>query len=627
MKLISGSIRRMLVSGFLAVAVVLCVVGVAGYTSTREAQGDIATLVEEDVVLDREAHRAAVLMLQHRRYEKDIFLNIGDREKQTKKYMPKLAAKTEEMRAVLKSIARRVGEDEHLSPEVKAKAVQIEALYEAYHAGRAQVLQKAIAGGDITPQAANKAMAPHKEAIHDLETCLDTIAASAATMVKDTGEEASGNADFWVSFILVLVPLGLGLAALFATIAIRGVTQPVAAGIESLTAVAVEGDLDVVVDAAYLERSDELGQLARAIQALVTTQTEVAALAEAMARGDWTQTVKPRSAKDRLSLSLGSMTGQVDQALQTVRSTTTQVGAGADQISAASQSLSQGATEAAASLEEIASSMTEIGNQTRQNAESAKEANQLATGVRDAAQNGASQMEAMTQSMESIQSSSVEITKIIKTIDDIAFQTNLLALNAAVEAARAGRHGKGFAVVAEEVRNLAARSAKAAQETAQLIESSNERVQGGAEIVGQASHAFGEIVAGLAKAVELVGEIAAASHEQAQGVSQVSQALDQIEKVTQQNTANAEETASAAEELRSQARELQKLLARFTLSLSAASDVSAPSSAQPLPCAGTSGPAAGGWGQQKPGDGPSPSEGVLTPEVDIRLDDDEFGRY
>lgn len=256
---------------------------------------------------------------------------------------------------------------------------------------------------------------------------------------------------------------------------------------------------------------------------------------------------------------------RLNDALVQVAEAVMQVNSGAEQISDASQSLSQGATEQASSLEEITSSITEIASQTKTNAENANQANSLAGKVRQVAEKGSGQMSQMVESMESINASSAQIAKIIKVIDDIAFQTNLLALNAAVEAARAGRHGKGFAVVADEVRNLAGRSAKAAKETAELIESSGAKTQAGMQVANATAESFKDIVDGIVKTNDLVGEIAAASSEQAQGVSQINLGLSQVDQVTQQNTANAEETASAAEELSSQATHLQGLIAKFNL--------------------------------------------------------------
>ena len=410
----------------------------------------------------------------------------------------------------------------------------------------------------------------------------------------------------------------------------RSVARPLVEGAEHLERVAAKGDLSRNIADGYLQRQDEVGRLARAIRSLLDFQKSELEMARKLAAGEWTAQVPVRSAQDELGKAFQEMVTQVSSALAAVNDSAGQVNAGAYEISDASQSLSQGATEQAASLQEITSSMTEIGSQTKQNAENAQQANLLATAARDSAEKGNTRMHEMVASMDEITDSSQQISKIIKTIDDIAFQTNLLALNAAVEAARAGQHGKGFAVVAEEVRNLAGRSAKAARETAELIESSNARVEKGTDIANQTAEALTEIVESITRAADLVGEIAAASNEQAQGISQVSQGLSQIDSVTQQNTANAEETASAAQELSGQAKGLQNLLSRFKLNKGgyAATPSRTASSPAEEPPRQISAPAPSreGWGVAPA----SPASGggrMVDPQVEINLDDDDFGKY
>ena len=236
-----------------------------------------------------------------------------------------------------------------------------------------------------------------------------------------------------------------------------------------------------------------------------------------------------------------------------------QVSAAAGEVSASSQSLAEGASEQAAALEETSSSLEEMSSMTKQNAGNASQADALMKQANTVVQKANDSMGHLTSSMREITAASEETSKIIKTIDEIAFQTNLLALNAAVEAARAGEAGAGFAVVAEEVRNLAMRAAEAAKNTSGLIEGTVKKIREGSELVGKTSEAFNEVAVSSAKVGELVGEISAASSEQAQGIDQINKAVAEMDKVTQQTAANAEESASASEEMNAQAEQMKQV--------------------------------------------------------------------
>lgn len=242
-----------------------------------------------------------------------------------------------------------------------------------------------------------------------------------------------------------------------------------------------------------------------------------------------------------------------------------QVSEGAKQISSSGQSLSQGSTEQASSIEELTSSMADVSTQTKKNAENANNANELTNMVQTTAKKGNEQMQLMLNAMDEINKSSLDVSKIIKVIDEIAFQTNILALNAAVEAARAGHHGKGFAVVAEEVRNLAARSANASKETTSMIEGSLIKVEEGRKIAHETAEALSNIVEGVVKTSNIVGEISDASNKQAAGFLQINQGINQVSEVTQTNSATAQESASASEELSNQAGLLKEMVRRFRL--------------------------------------------------------------
>jgi len=240
-----------------------------------------------------------------------------------------------------------------------------------------------------------------------------------------------------------------------------------------------------------------------------------------------------------------------------------QVAAAAAQVSGGSQSLADGSSEQAASLEESSSSLEELSSMTKRNADSAHSAKGISGETRAAADAGNRDMAEMRQAMDAIKTSSNDIAKIIKTIDEIAFQTNILALNAAVEAARAGSAGAGFAVVADEVRALAQRSANSARETASKIEVAIQNSDHGVRISEQVAASLGIIVEKARKVDELVNEISTASSEQSQGIGQISTAVSQMDQITQTNAANAEETAAAAEELTAQSASLKDIVSHL----------------------------------------------------------------
>ncbi|MGA2226481.1 MAG: methyl-accepting chemotaxis protein [Syntrophobacteraceae bacterium] len=240
-----------------------------------------------------------------------------------------------------------------------------------------------------------------------------------------------------------------------------------------------------------------------------------------------------------------------------------QVGSAAAHISSSSQYLADGASGQAASIEETASSLEQMSSMTRRNAEHANQTNTLMMETTKVISKASDSMNRLTSSMLEISKASEETSKIIRTIDEIAFQTNLLALNAAVEAARAGEAGAGFAVVADEVRNLAMRAAESAKSTADLIEKTVVRIKDGVQIVGQTDREFRELASSVHKSNELVSEIAEASKEQAQGIEQINRSVNEMDKVVQQNAANAEESASASAEMNAQSERMKGLVSEL----------------------------------------------------------------
>ncbi len=355
------------------------------------------------------------------------------------------------------------------------------------------------------------------------------------------------------------------IAVIIVAIAIVLLIRPITSSLSKAIAVAEKiqvGDLSTRLN---LSRGDEIGTLAKALDTMSDRLEQRSELAKNIAHGDLTNEVVIASEQDVLGQALSLMTNRLNEILSQINSASEQIASGSNQVSGSAQDLSQGSTEQASAIEEIGASLNELVGQTKVNAENAKAANQLAAGARNAANDGSDQMQQMVAAMEEINESGQNISKIIKTIDDVAFQTNLLALNAAVEAARAGQHGKGFAVVAEEVRNLAARSAKAAQETADLIEASVQKGENGTEIANRTAASLADIVNGIGKTSDLVAEIAISSQNQAEGLAQVNDGLTQVDQVIQNNTAGAEESAAAAEQLSSQSAYLHQLIGQFKL--------------------------------------------------------------
>ncbi|MCL1844292.1 MAG: methyl-accepting chemotaxis protein [Defluviitaleaceae bacterium] len=303
------------------------------------------------------------------------------------------------------------------------------------------------------------------------------------------------------------------------------------------------------------------------IAALSSYVQDITDVLSRLAAGDLTVSVTRNYTGSFSSIkdSLNNISNTLNKTMSEINSASEQVLSGAKQISSSAMDLANGASQQASSVQELNASVDLINQQTQKNAQNANEANSLSSTSTSNAREGNEAMQQTLVAMNQIKEASNNISKIIRTIQDIAFQTNLLALNAAVEAARAGEHGKGFAVVAEEVRSLAARSQEAASETTTLIGTSINTVDSGAEIARSTAETLDEIVDNANKVLEVVGAISSASHEQAEAISQIVIGLSQVSQIVQSNSAVSEETAAASEELTSQAELLQQLVGYFKM--------------------------------------------------------------
>ena len=304
----------------------------------------------------------------------------------------------------------------------------------------------------------------------------------------------------------------------------------------------------------------------RSLKQLGAEPSEAASVAQRVAQGDLAMRIElQRGDNHSLMAQLNAMQDSLSRVVSNVRRNAEGVATASAEIAQGNGDLSARTEQQASALDKTAASMEQLGSQVKQNADSAREANQLAQDASAVAVRGGSIVGDVVTTMKGINEASHKISEIISVIDGIAFQTNILALNAAVEAARAGEQGRGFAVVATEVRSLAGRSAQAAKEIKSLISASVERVEQGTALVDQAGSTMQDIVSSIRRVTDIMGEISAASNEQAIGVSQVGEAITQMDAVTQQNAALVEEMAAAAENLKAEAQELVNAVSVFKL--------------------------------------------------------------
>ncbi len=365
-------------------------------------------------------------------------------------------------------------------------------------------------------------------------------------------------------FGLIIFVIGIILTSIIA----KKMSDPIQAASKRLIELS-QGNLKDEVEEFKVE--DEIGDLTRALAKTVQTWRDYiedisTSLAE-LDKGNLKFDINMEYVGDfaPIKKSFQRTIHKLNDTFRNLNISAEEVASGSEQVAIGAQALAQGTTEQASSVEELAATINEIHNRVADNADNASQTSNQALGTVKELEVGKKQMEQMITAMNQINDSSSEISKIIKTIEDIAFQTNILALNAAVEAARAGSAGKGFAVVADEVRNLASKSAEASKNTATLIEATVQSVQEGAGIANQTAESLERIVLSSEESAKLVQEISKASQEQAASIAQVTQGIDQISSVVHTNSATSEESAAASEELSTQAQILMNLVKQFKL--------------------------------------------------------------
>ena len=356
------------------------------------------------------------------------------------------------------------------------------------------------------------------------------------------------------SLILVVISL-----LFFYKILGKMIISPLTHAVEASRNIAL-GDLSIKLDES---RDDEIGVLNRSFNTMVKGLKDKVNIANNMAEGDLSEIIRPTSDKDILGISLKKMTESLLKIIAKVQETTEVVSKNSEELITSSEGLSMGASQQAAAIEEITSTTAEISTQANNNLVNSRKTAELYHKIKEGLDISNKELEDMMGAMNNIEESSKKISTIIKTVDDIAFQTNLLALNAAVEAARAGQHGKGFAVVADEVRNLAQRSAKAAQETTELIDGSIKAVNNGKVISEKSVEAINKMGEDIIKVDDIIKELEESSATQSEGVKQINAGLDQINTVAEHTVVNVDNTTQMSHELAYHAKNLVEIVSYF----------------------------------------------------------------
>ena len=556
-------VSQKLMVSFLLVVILTAIVGVIGivgmttlsnadeemYENNARPMGDIAVMYD---LLSTQRICAANMV---------IFLESDPQFSQDEEVS--LAEKEAQFEAALKDYSGRLSNDEE-----REIYNNIESSYYNEFAACKQNVKDAVASGDAAAMAS--AIKELDSVGSDVSGYLDEANALNNTLASEKVEANKALSLRMTVLLIIVVAVAVVASVVLAVYISSLISKPLSAMAQALDQIGTTGNLALPGDVAQsaqecVERKDEIGICARAFGSLIGRLSAVGNALEQTAGGDLTSELAPLSDKDTMGLSLEKMTGNLNKMFSEINASSTQVSTGAQQIADSAQALAQGATEQAASVEELSGSIAEINTMAKENTKNATEA---FDGVSQAGQMMGvcvEQMSQMLDAMRTIDEKSQNITKTTKVIDDIAFQTNILALNAAVEAARAGQHGKGFAVVAEEVRNLAAKSAEAAQETAALLESSSQSVAEGSEIVEKVNGSLQAAVEIAQQNATKIADVKAVSEHQSEAMTHVTIGIDQVAQVVQQNSATAEQSAAASEEMSGQSGMLQQLVSQFRL--------------------------------------------------------------
>ena len=450
--------------------------------------------------------------------------------------------------------------------ESEENVQRIKKLLESYDDFNRNGMDIALTTGD--PAEVNAVLLDGAPLITEVATILEDMIPKATVYVAEVSAENTKEREIYNLLFIIVLAVIIIISVVIAVNIARMIGKPLVTLTGFMSQAGSSGDIAIRSEDAEMvqklaQTNDEIGQCIASTTTFMSHITKVAEDLGQLADGDLTVQSNRLSDKDVMGTAVQKIAGNFSSIFNEIRVASDQVASGASQVSQGAQQLASGTSEQAATIEEFSAALNDLQDKTNHNAENSKKARETNIETVNKLEACINSMGSMLNAMKEINDGSDSITKVIKVIDDIAFQTNILALNAAVEAARAGQHGKGFAVVAEEVRNLAAKSAEAAKETAALIESSSERVKEGNQIVAQTNFDLEAAADNSRESTRLIEEVSTASIEQADAIREISLGIDQISVVVQANSATSEESASTSEEMSAQAIVLNEIVSRF----------------------------------------------------------------